>query len=144
METQTPITITKEYRWEMGHRLAAHAGHCRNLHGHSYRAVVALTGHAGENGMVLDFAEVTEAVRPIIDSLDHATMLQDSDEPLTGMLCSLGLKVVSVPFTPTTEELCRWMLGEIAGGLKARGAAGTLALTIHETSTSTVTMSQRL
>jgi len=49
------MKIAKEFRWEMGHRLPEHTGLCRNIHGHSYRMVVEITGDVLANGMIIDF-----------------------------------------------------------------------------------------
>ena len=52
------MRISKEFRWEMGHRLQLHKGLCKNLHGHSYKMEVELTGDVLENGMVLDYYDL--------------------------------------------------------------------------------------
>lgn len=47
-------------------------GHqCGNLHGHTYRLFVDLSGPVREDGFVIDFAEIKEIVEPLVKQLDH-------------------------------------------------------------------------
>lgn len=128
----------------MGHRLSYHTEGCQNLHGHSYRVVVALTGTNNSGGMVFDFGEISRIVRPIVDQLDHSTMLQQSDEPLVGFLQSQGMKLSLVPFHPTTEELGQWLLSQIVEGIGKPDNISQIQITLFETSTSTVTLTHTL
>ncbi len=137
-------TISKEYRWEMGHRLCYHTDGCQNLHGHSYRILVTLIGSLNKGGMVFDFGDITRIVKPIIDVLDHSTMLHEADQPLVHFLLAQGMKLSLVPFHPTTEELAAWFLNKIAEPLKTFTNISELQITIYETATSTVTLSRKL
>lgn len=137
-------TISKEYRWEMGHRLSYHTEGCQNLHGHSYRISVTLIGTLNQGGMVFDFGDITRIIKPIIDELDHSTMLHENDQPLVDFLLSQSMKLTLVPFHPTTEELAAWFLGKIAATLKTYSNIAELQVTIFETATSTVTLSHKL
>lgn len=69
--------IAKTFTFEAAHMLPNHAGKCKNLHGHSYRMDVSVEGPVQadgvEEGMVMDFARLTEAVeREIVSQWDHA------------------------------------------------------------------------
>src|SRR5437868_1916429 len=57
--------IAKDFRWEMAHRLPEHEGGCRNVHGHSYRMWVEISGEPQANGMVLDYFEISAIVDPM-------------------------------------------------------------------------------
>ena len=65
----------------MAHALFGYDGPCKNIHGHSYQLSVTIKGKPVEDeknpklGMVMDFTELKNIVKPIIDELDHATML---------------------------------------------------------------------
>ncbi|MFM9873795.1 MAG: 6-pyruvoyl trahydropterin synthase family protein [Fimbriimonadaceae bacterium] len=144
MSQNQPITITKEYRWEMGHRLSTHTEGCQNLHGHSYRLVVALTGTNNSDGMVFDFGDISRIVRPIIEHLDHSTMLHQDDQPLVEFLQGQGMKLTLTPFHPTTEELGQWLLTQIADQIGTPANIQDLSITLYETATSTVTLSRTL
>lgn len=69
------MDIFKEFKFEAAHSLPhLPVGHkCRNVHGHSYRIRVVLSGKvSAETGWVMDFAELKRVVKPLIDRLDHA------------------------------------------------------------------------
>jgi 6-pyruvoyltetrahydropterin/6-carboxytetrahydropterin synthase len=144
MSQNSPIIITKEYRWEMGHRLSNHTEGCQNLHGHSYRLVVALTGTNNSDGMVFDFGDISRIVRPIIEQLDHSTMLHHDDQPLVEFLQSQSMKLTLTPFHPTTEELGQWLINQIAEEIGNPSNIQELSITLFETATSTVTLSRKL
>jgi 6-pyruvoyltetrahydropterin/6-carboxytetrahydropterin synthase len=65
-------TVVKSFRFEAAHRLPWHSGSCSRHHGHSYRLEVAVTGDLDENGVVVDFDDISRAVRAAaIDVYDH-------------------------------------------------------------------------
>jgi 6-pyruvoyltetrahydropterin/6-carboxytetrahydropterin synthase len=137
------VRIKKLYRWEMGHRLMLHPGPCRNLHGHSYRAEIELVGTPDEQGMVLEFAEISAIMNPIVDQLDHSLMLHQED-PLIPDLSAHGMNIVAVSFHPTTEELGRWMLERFCQSADFPARIKQVGITVYETATSTVTLSKTL
>jgi 6-pyruvoyltetrahydropterin/6-carboxytetrahydropterin synthase len=68
------MEIFREFTFEAAHSLPhAPVGHkCRELHGHSYRLFVHVTGKVETpTGWVADFADVKRLVNPIVDQLDH-------------------------------------------------------------------------
>jgi 6-pyruvoyltetrahydropterin/6-carboxytetrahydropterin synthase len=89
------VEIFKEFTFEAAHQLPnVPPGHkCARLHGHSYRVAVHITGPVDDNaGWVRDFADLSRAMRPIVDCLDHYH-LNDIE----------GLE------NPTSEVLARWI-----------------------------------
>jgi len=90
-------TITKEFEFEAAHSLPhLPSGHkCRNVHGHSYKVIIEITGELDERGFVIDYAEISEIVNPIIDTLDHRN-LNDHFE-----------------FVTTSENIAKWLFDEI-------------------------------
>ena len=67
------MKITKDFRFEASHSLP-HLGpdhKCSRLHGHSYRFTVECTGVIDNRGFVIDYAEITQAVTPLLNKLDH-------------------------------------------------------------------------
>ncbi|MGI8791676.1 MAG: 6-carboxytetrahydropterin synthase QueD [Acidimicrobiales bacterium] len=70
-------SVTRAFTFEAAHQLPWHEGKCRHLHGHSYRLEVTVTGPIGDNGIVVDFADIRRAVKAeILDRFDH-TYLND-------------------------------------------------------------------
>ena len=135
------MRIAKEFRWEMGHRLPLHDGACRNLHGHSYKLVVELEGDPDPaTGMVVDFQDVSAAVKPFVAELDHCFLVQDSDAELLAYLRRNDLKHTVIPFPSTVENLCRMFAAKLDAFLARHAAARALRITIFETPTSSATL----
>ena len=66
--------IVKTFRFEAAHRLpnAPENHKCRQMHGHSYRVDIHVTGEADpETGWVIDFGQIKQAVEPLVNTLDH-------------------------------------------------------------------------
>ncbi|MEW5843663.1 MAG: 6-carboxytetrahydropterin synthase [Bacteroidota bacterium] len=107
------MKIAKEFTWEMGHRLTFHKGKCKNLHGHSYKCMVELTGDPDQNGMVLDYYDVKKIIEPLIDEIDHSFMVFSSDKELMHALQTLNSRYVVVDFETTAENICMYLLNKI-------------------------------
>jgi 6-pyruvoyltetrahydropterin/6-carboxytetrahydropterin synthase len=111
------MEIFKKFTFEAAHRLPnVPAGHkCARLHGHSYSLEVHVSGQPdAELGWIMDFADITKAVEPIISQLDHY-YLNEID----------GLE------NPTSENIVRWAWPQIKKALPALSK-----LAISETCTS--------
>jgi len=66
------IKITKIFEFDASHQLSWHEGKCSNLHGHTYKLEVTVSGKLNKNGIVLDFGELKEIVNEnVINILDH-------------------------------------------------------------------------
>jgi len=110
------VEIFKEFTFEAAHRLPhVPAGHkCSRLHGHSYRVVVHVEGPVDDHlGWVRDFDELSCAMRPILDRLDHY-YLNDIE----------GLD------NPTSEVVARWIWDALRSALP-----GLSQLVVRETCT---------
>ncbi|MBS1723913.1 MAG: 6-carboxytetrahydropterin synthase [Armatimonadetes bacterium] len=132
------VKVSKEFRWEMGHRLPYHEM-CRNVHGHSYRMIVEVEGEVDEHGMVVDFADIATAVRPLIEQMDHAFMLDPWDAEMRALLDREGLKKLEVPFYSTAENIAEWVARACASKLAKSLGPGTLAVSVWETHSSCAT-----
>jgi 6-pyruvoyltetrahydropterin/6-carboxytetrahydropterin synthase len=133
------VTISKEFRWEMGHRLPGHPL-CQNVHGHSYRLVVEVEGEPDDAGMVVDFGDIALLVRPLLDRLDHSFMLDPDDGVMRGVLEVNGFKTTCVPFRSTAENIALWIAEQLEAAVFARPNIAGLGVTVHETSTSAATV----
>ena len=53
------MIVRRRFDFEAAHRLPRHPGKCRELHGHSYRLVVAVERPVDpDSGMVIDFGDL--------------------------------------------------------------------------------------
>ncbi|HUP87039.1 MAG TPA: 6-carboxytetrahydropterin synthase QueD [Acidimicrobiales bacterium] len=88
-------SVTRCFTFEAAHQLPWHAGKCRNLHGHSYRLEVTVAGPVGDQGIVVDFAEIKRVVeRDVIDVYDHRYLNDLVDNPTAEVLAAEIWKTV--------------------------------------------------
>ena len=63
------IRITKQFNFEAGHALYGYDGKCKNVHGHSYKLSVTVSGEPITDntnvkfGMVIDFSDLKKIVK---------------------------------------------------------------------------------
>ena len=68
------IELRKTFQFEAAHLLPnlplTHK--CRRLHGHSFQVEIVVAGDIDPKlGWLIDYAEITEAFKPLLDRLDH-------------------------------------------------------------------------
>ena len=110
------FTVSKKFSFEAAHSLPhLPVGHkCRNVHGHSYVVEIFCTGPLDERGFVVDYAEISAAMKPVVDQLDPRNL----NDVLPG---------------PTTaENVAQWIMGQLdqAAKLPARIVS---RVDVHET-----------
>lgn len=129
------MKISKEFRWEMGHRLPNHHGPCRNIHGHSYRLSVELEGEPLENGMIIDFSDLSSIIKPIIQELDHCFLCSEDDKELIEFLRKMNMKHTVVKYHATVENICKDLFERIKKMISEKKFVNIKNLTvrIHET-----------
>lgn len=101
----------------MGHRLPFHKGLCKNIHGHSYRMNVEITGGLDKHGMVIDFFDLNKIVKPIIEKYDHAFLCWKNDRKVLEFLTKNKMKKVVVEYHSTVENICSDFLDKITNEL---------------------------
>ncbi|MCI0474516.1 MAG: 6-carboxytetrahydropterin synthase [Ignavibacteria bacterium] len=140
------MKIAKEFRWEMGHRLPDHPGLCRNIHGHSYKMVVELEGEVLKNGMIIDFYNLGLIVKPIIEKLDHAFLVNRRDSKVYDFLKKNKMKMAAVDYSATVENICTDMLGRIVKEIRRKKVKNisAISLKIYETPNSFAEMNIHL
>ena len=88
-------SVTRTFTFEAAHQLPWHEGKCRQLHGHSYRLEVTVEGPIGEQGIVVDFADIKRVVeRDVIDVYDHRYLNELLDNPTAELIAAEIWKVV--------------------------------------------------
>jgi 6-pyruvoyltetrahydropterin/6-carboxytetrahydropterin synthase len=136
------IRVTKEFPFEMAHVLWNYDGPCRNVHGHSYRLFVTITGkpsddvNSPKNGMVIDFTDLKKIVKDqIISVFDHSVVLGSNfDKAKLQSFSSMFGNTVLVDYQPTCENLVADFAGRIA--LNLPDSIRLHNLKLYETATS--------
>jgi 6-pyruvoyltetrahydropterin/6-carboxytetrahydropterin synthase len=112
------MEISKEFRFEAAHILPKHPGKCARLHGHSWVLRVGVEGAVNkETGFVIDYADISKAVKPIIQQLDHRFLGQrserlDGDNVIVNVSYDYDKHIVLsmvANFYPSSENLCFWI-----------------------------------
>ena len=127
LPNKTMYEVTVDAGFSSGHYLRNYQGKCENPHGHNYKVSVTLRGETlDETGLLLDFKELKNILRPVIDYLDHQ-MINDL-EPFTTL-------------NPSAENLARYFFDQTNEHLRAltQGRVLVRACTVHETDTSAAT-----
>ncbi len=127
------VKIAKEFYWEMGHRLPKHDGLCRNLHGHSYKMRIEISGELNENQMVIDYFDLSQIAKKIIEPFDHAFLCESDDILMLSFLQSNNFKHVAVPFISTAENICSYFLDKFKVELNRLKNIHNIAIRIYET-----------
>jgi 6-pyruvoyltetrahydropterin/6-carboxytetrahydropterin synthase len=125
------MKIAKEFRWEMGHRLPSHSGLCKNVHGHSYRMIVEITGDVRDDGMVIDFFDLNKVVEPIIEKYDHAFLCSRDDKIMADFLSRENMKRVFVEYPSTVENICRDLSFQIGKAMENSGNGNIASINVR-------------
>jgi 6-pyruvoyltetrahydropterin/6-carboxytetrahydropterin synthase len=97
MVTWNLCRIGKQYHFSASHLLTGvpDSHPCSRLHGHNYVVEVEVRGETQpRTGFVMDFYDLDDSVKPLIDQLDH-THLNDTID------------------NPTAENIAQWILERI-------------------------------
>jgi 6-pyruvoyltetrahydropterin/6-carboxytetrahydropterin synthase len=80
--------VTVEDTFAAGHYLRDYKGKCEKPHGHNYKVRVTLAGKELDRaGLLVDFKELREVMKQVIDRLDHQMM--NDLEPFTELTSRL-------------------------------------------------------
>lgn len=115
------MTIKITHEIQVAHRLSQTPGKCENIHGHSMKVCLALSGGIDFTGKTggIDFTEVKAAFRAHLDeAYDHHLLLNDQDPLLhkrklytesniDGDEVYPGL--IATPGDPTVEHIAMWI-----------------------------------
>ncbi len=109
--------IQKSFHVPVGHRLSKHKGLCQNIHGHNLKIVVGLRSESlDDNDMVLDFSDLKKIMEPILGTLDHATLFNETDYENIEYAKKMGYKIHSVSCSnvdPTAEVIAAAIFGSV-------------------------------
>ena len=107
------VRVTKTFRFEMAHALYGYEGPCKNIHGHSYKLSVTVSGSINgssedpKQGMVVDFSDLKKIVEgAVINQFDHSLVLNGNSPHKNFVRENLLVgKVELVNFQPTCENM---------------------------------------
>jgi 6-pyruvoyltetrahydropterin/6-carboxytetrahydropterin synthase len=133
------VQVTKDYlTFSAAHFITFDGNICERLHGHNYKVAVDVNGPLDENHYVIDFIALRDALKEIVDGLDHR-MLLPMEHPAIKVTESTEEKSVEATFedrrwvfpredcillpvaNTTTELLARHIGLALLERLKARG-----------------------
>jgi 6-pyruvoyltetrahydropterin/6-carboxytetrahydropterin synthase len=130
------IHVSKDYLKFSAAHFMAYPGFRERLHGHNYRLSIALHGHLGPQGYVVDFGVVKKVARRLCERLDERVLIPSQSDCLTvttepdavvvryehdefrfprGDVCLIPIVHTSV------EEIARYLAGELRRELDAEG-----------------------
>lgn len=120
------VLVSKEFTFDAAHHLHAYDGKCKNLHGHTYRVVLGVSGFVNEVGLALDFGDIKAIWKERIEPyLDHRYL----NESLP-------------PMNTTAENMVVWIFEQLESALQepalCNGCEGarTEFVRLYETPTS--------
>ena len=116
------MTIIVNHTISMGHRLPTYKGICSSPHGHNVTVATRI-----ETAEFLDFKEVSDELRQILQDFDHAMVLHVSD-PLVEALAPFGFRLVLLNVEPSTENIAQHVFNELV-----RSSYDVQEVTVHET-----------
>lgn len=66
------VAVTKTFTFDAAHHLHLYEGKCKNLHGHTYRLVISISGFVDDVGIAVDFGDIKRIYKEEIEArLDH-------------------------------------------------------------------------
>jgi 6-pyruvoyltetrahydropterin/6-carboxytetrahydropterin synthase len=119
--------ITVEDTFAAGHYLRNYKGKCEKPHGHNYKVRVTMHGQTLDHaGLLVDFKDLREVMRHVIDRLDHQMI--NELEPFTTV-------------NPSAENLAKYFYEETNTNLvkATNGRVKVKDVTVWETDTTTAT-----
>ncbi len=136
------VRVTKEFAFETAHALWNYDGPCRNVHGHSYKLFVTISGEPindpgnPKNGMVIDFGDLKKIVsKHVVKVFDHSVVISSrvEKEKLEALNKMFG-NVLVVGYQPTCENIVADIADRIIAQLP--GKISLHSLRLYETATS--------
>jgi len=119
------LRVTKIFDFETAHALWGYDGKCANIHGHSYKLTVSITGaiindvNAVKNGMIIDFSDLKKIVKEaVINPFDHALLVNGKTPHAKYAEVENGFsKIILCDYQPTCENMLVDMVKRILAGL---------------------------
>ncbi len=98
------VLVSKEFTFDAAHHLHEYEGKCKNLHGHTYRAIFGISGFVDRRGLLIDFGDIKKIWKDEIEVfLDHKYL----NETLP-------------PMNTTAENMVVWIYEKMSAELAKR------------------------
>ncbi|MGM9986155.1 MAG: 6-carboxytetrahydropterin synthase QueD [Bacillaceae bacterium] len=98
------VLVSKEFTFDAAHHLHSYEGKCKNLHGHTYKVVIGISGFVDKIGLMIDFSHIKELWKEEIEGyVDHRYL----NETLP-------------PMNTTAENMVVWIFEKVEAALQIR------------------------
>jgi len=115
------VLLRKEFTFDAAHNLVRYHGKCEALHGHTYRIAVVLEGIPDEEGMIMDFTDLSDIVKErVVSRLDHSYINDIIEQP-------------------TSENIAHWIWDRIETDVRRQNCELS-SVEVWETGASCVTL----
>jgi 6-pyruvoyltetrahydropterin/6-carboxytetrahydropterin synthase len=94
---------------------------------------VKLKGDIAAGGMLLDYYDIHQIVKPIIEEMDHGFMVQKSDSVILEFLQTNNFKHFVIEKAPTAENITEILLERLAPAFRKYSNLTALKIRIYET-----------
>jgi len=107
------LRVTKIFDFETAHALWNYDGKCKNIHGHSYKLTVSISGEVIQdinhvkNGMIIDFGDLKKIVKKeVVSPFDHCLLLNANTPHADYAKVENGFsKMMLCDYQPTAENM---------------------------------------
>ena len=143
-------TVTKLFEFEACHHLPHYDGACHNIHGHSYKLEVTVSGQVSKDekdpkcGMIIDFKDLKAIVKSVaVDKYDHSNLNEFFPNPTAEIMVKQiavdimsklpqGVYLMSCKLWETSTSYAEWnvsldVLRDIITGTAQSGSQPVLA-----------------
>lgn len=114
------IVVTKRFSFEAAHFLEGFQGLCSNIHGHSYKLWISVSGalrsDQQEKDMVIELGRLKSILAPLIDALDHSLIVEKHPGE-----AFKNHRLIIINARPTTEMLGVYLWDIIKEWLEPEG-----------------------
>ncbi len=132
-------------RFSAAHFIPSHMK-CSRLHGHDYGIIVNVEGEM-ENGMLIDFIELKNAIRSVINEMDHRLLvpgksgIYEYDEKNGEYIIKYNAKRMIIPaeyvyvcdvFNTTSEELSSFIVKKVLEKIRLRKNISRIEISVEE------------
>ncbi len=119
------LRVTKIFDFETAHALWGYDGKCKNIHGHSYKLTVTISGpvindvNHVKNGMIIDFSDLKKIVKTnVVEPFDHCLLLNGNTPHKDYAKVENGFsKIMLCHYQPTAENMLIDMVKRIQPNL---------------------------